>query len=539
MITRPGKILTYAVYGFVGGLIFPIVSILSVMDQAGINPSFSNIKTVHQTQPLILIIDLIPLVLSISLALIGLQAARYTKSSVELDELISQQETQIQNEHYFLEALIKSSSFAITQLDTSHHVIACNPAFENLFGYSCSEIIGESLDDIIATDDLHPEASELSKSVSEGNLVRKISKRKRKDGRLVDVEIVGVPVTVSGEKIGILGLYHDISQRVKAEEALRESETRFRILFDESPISLWEEDFSAVKTLFSEIGTDEEVIEKILEDDGLVQQAMELVKILNVNQATLDLYNAKSKTDLLKSLSQVLVVESLDSFRNELIALLSGQTTFECEIYQKKLTGELVYGWLRLSLPPGHEEKWDRVFISIIDITERKAAEEKLRYISFHDTLTGLYNRAYFEEEMTRLESSRQFPVSLIACDLDGLKQINDNHGHAVGDLAIKSAAKILGSGTFRKEDVVARTGGDEFVILLPKVDIENNQTILHRLDKAITRFNASEIKDGLYRPISISCGYAVVQSGESLMEGFKKADSDMYANKVRKKTKK
>ena len=539
MTSRPGRIITYALYGLIGGLIFPIVSILSVMDQTGINPSLSTIKTAHQAQPLLLLVDFIPLVLSISFALIGLQSARYMETSVELDELISRQKTQIQNEHYFLEALIRSSSFAIVQLDTKHHIIACNPAFENLFGYSSSEIIGEHLDDMIASDDLYQEASEISKSVSAGNLVRKISQRKRKDGGLVDVEIVGVPVTVGGEKIGILGLYYDISQRIIAEEALRESEIRFRTLFDESPISLWEEDFSAVKRFFSEIGEAEDVIEKLLEDDELVQRAMELVKILNVNQATLDLYNAKSKADLLKSLSHVLVVESLNSFRNELIALVSGQTTFECEIYQKKLTGELVYGWLRLSLPPGYEDSWERVFISIIDITERKAAEEKLRYISFHDSLTGLYNRAYFEEELDRLESSRQFPVSMIVCDLDGLKQINDSQGHAVGDLAIKSAAKILGSGTFRKEDVIARTGGDEFVILLPKVDIENNQTILHRLDKAITRFNTSKIKDGLYRPINISYGHAVVQSGESLMEGFKKADSDMYAIKVRKKTKK
>ena len=537
MISRHRRILINSLYGLGGGLIFPIVGVLSVVDRIGITPSLSNIITAHQAQPLLLITYLIPLVLSISFALIRLQADRYNETSIELDELISRQATQIQNEHYFLRALINSSSFAIVQLDTKHHIIDCNPAFEDLFGYSSSEIIGDHLDDIIASEDLYQEASELSKSVSSGNLVRKISKRKRKDGGLVDVEIVGIPVTVGGEKIGILGLYHDISQRINAEKALRESEMRFRILFDESPISLWEEDFSAVKKLFSEIGKDEDVIEILLEDDELVLQAMELVKILNVNQATLDLYNAKSKSDLFMSLSRVLVLESLDSFRNELIALLSGHTTFESEIYQKKLTGELIYGWLRLSLPPGYEESWERVFISIVDITERKAAEEKLRYISFHDSLTGLYNRAYFEEEMDRLESSRQFPVSMIVCDLDGLKQINDSQGHAVGDLAIKSAAIILGSGTFRKEDVIARTGGDEFVIMLPKVDVDKNQTIINRLEQALAQFNASEIEDGLYRPISISYGFAVVKSGGSLMEGFKQADADMYKKKMRKRS--
>jgi diguanylate cyclase (GGDEF)-like protein len=137
---------------------------------------------------------------------------------------------------------------------------------------------------------------------------------------------------------------------------------------------------------------------------------------------------------------------------------------------------------------------------------------------------------------MARLESSRQFPVSIITCDLDGLKKINDKHGHDMGDLALKSTAKILGSGTFRKEDVVARIGGDEFVILLPNVDIHANPAILDRLERSIIRFNTSEAEDGLYRPISISYGYAVVQSGESLTEGFKIADSEMYANKMGKK---
>jgi diguanylate cyclase (GGDEF)-like protein len=163
---------------------------------------------------------------------------------------------------------------------------------------------------------------------------------------------------------------------------------------------------------------------------------------------------------------------------------------------------------------------------------------EKLRYISFHDALTGLYNRGYFEEEMERLKSSRQFPVSIIACDLDDLKQINDSLGHDVGDQAIKAAANILRSNVFRKEDVVARIGGDEFVILLPNVDLNENPTIRERLDQSIIDFNQSAENDDLYRPISMSCGFAVIQAGESLMEGYKQADADMYADKLKKKSK-
>ncbi len=483
-----------------------------------------------------LIIDVAPIILSASFALIGIQAARFHETSQRLNIQIQEQQQQAQNEQYFLEALMASTSFAIVRLDTSHHIISCNQAFEDLFGYSCDEIIGEHLDDLIAADELYSEASAISDSVSDGNLVRKISQRKRKDGSLVDVEIVGVPVTVGGEKIGIMGLYHDISLRVLAEKSLQESESRFRSLFDESPISLWEEDFSGVKKILDPLGSKEQIIARLNDDDELVNECIEAVNVLDINQATVDLYNAKSKTDLIQSLSQVLVIESLDQFRQELIALINGATSFECEIYQKKLTGELIYGWLRLSIPAGFENTWERVQISIVDITVRKETEEKLRFISFHDALTGLYNRAYFEEEMERLSGSRKYPISIIACDLDGLKQINDQQGHDAGDRAIQSAAKVLGYHTFRKEDMVARIGGDEFIIILPAVDLDQTPKIMKRIVGGVDQFNNSQIDDGLYRPVSLSFGHAVVHENGSLEEGYKTADKAMYKNKTEKK---
>ncbi|NQS91611.1 MAG: sensor domain-containing diguanylate cyclase, partial [Chloroflexi bacterium] len=478
----------------------------------------------------------IPIVLSASFALIGIQSARAHETTQQLDERIKNQEIQIQNEHYFLEALISGSNFAIVRLDTNHHVISCNQTFKDLFGYSSDEIVGRHLDDMIASEELHEEASRITAAVSDGKLERKITQRRRKDGSLVDVEIVGIPVTVGGEKIGILGLYYDLSPRREAERALIESETRFKSLFDQSPVALWEEDFSGVKKLLSQFGSQEEIIKQLEKDDDLLHQCVKIIKVLDVNQATLDLYHAKTKTELITGLADILVEESLDAFRGEIIALVKGEYTHECEILQQTTTGDIINGWLRLSLPPGYEDSWERVYISIVDITERKQTEEKMRYLSFHDVMTGLYNRAYFDEELRRLDSGRQYPISIIACDLDGLKQINDTYGHHVGDMAIKAAAKILGGGTFRKEDVIARTGGDEFIILLPSVDLDKQPVIIERLEKSIEKHNQSNLEDGLYRPISLSFGYAVIQEGESLVEGYKTADHAMYENKTKKK---
>ena len=390
---------------------------------------------------------------------------------------------------------------------------------------------------MITSEELLAEASQITNTVSDGKLTRIISQRKRKDGSLVDVEIVGVPVSAGGINIGVLGLYHDISDRIRTEQALMESEARFKSLFNESPISLWEEDFSEVKQILEKIGAKEQIIEQLNKDYSLVNQCSQAVKILDINQATVDLYNAKSKEELIQGLTEVLVIESMDEFRQELIALLNGESSYECEIYQKKLTGELIYGWLRLSLPPGYEDSWERVHISIVDISDRKEAEEKLRFMSFHDALTGLYNRAYFEEEIARLDGGRQYPVSIISCDLDGLKQINDQLGHDTGDRAIKGTAKILGLNTFRKEDVVARIGGDEFIVVLPNVDLDLNMSIFKRIENGIAQYNSSNLDDGLYRPISMSMGFAVVHEGESLEAGIKAADKAMYVEKNRKKT--
>ena len=538
MDNKQRKILSSALYGFILGSFFPIISIIYELMQSGSKFSLSTLWALHANQPLLFIIDLFPLIFTPFFAMVGDQSARHQETTSQLDEQLKGKAAQLENEHYFLEALINSSFFAVVRLDNNHLIISSNPAFEELFGYTNEEITGKYLDTLIASDDLLKEATGISKLVSTGNITRKVSQRRKKDGSLVDVEIVGVPVFVGGEQIGVLGLYHDISERLETEQQLRESEGRFKSLFNESPISLWEEDFSEAKKVLDKIAENEDVVERLINDDDLVNHCMQLIKILDVNQATLDLYNAKSKPDLIASLPRILVDASITEFRKELISLATGKNNHECEIKQKKSCGEIIDGLLRLSLPPGYEETWERVYISIVDITVRKQTEEKLRFLSFHDALTGLYNRGYFEEEMERLKSSRQFPVSIIACDLDDLKQINDSLGHDVGDQAIKGAANILRSNVFRKEDVVARIGGDEFVILLPNVDIYDNPAIRKRLEKSIIDFNESTENDGLYRPIFISYGYAVIQSDESLMEGYKQADADMYTAKMKKKAK-
>ena len=165
------------------------------------------------------------------------------------------------------------------------------------------------------------------------------------------------------------------------------------------------------------------------------------------------------------------------------------------------------------------------------DITERKEEEKKRRYISFHDQLTDLYNRRYFENEMERLDVSRKIPISIIIADIDGLKKVNDTYGHQKGDDYIKRAADIIADVT-RKEDILARIGGDEFAALLPETSKMATKKIIDRIKEKLTSNNhKNEI------PLSISIGYSVKEDrNEELEEILKQADAMMYNKKRNKK---
>ena len=167
--------------------------------------------------------------------------------------------------------------------------------------------------------------------------------------------------------------------------------------------------------------------------------------------------------------------------------------------------------------------------VSLRDITERKKTEEKLRYLSFHDKMTGLYNRAFFEEELKRLDAGRGLPISIVMGDADGLKFINDTFGYDKGDDLLVNIARII-KDTCRKEDITARWGGDEFAILLPGTSEETTIKIVERIEENCAKASFS------YIPISISMGAATkTASSQGIKDTIKQAEDRMRRRKMLK----
>ena len=158
---------------------------------------------------------------------------------------------------------------------------------------------------------------------------------------------------------------------------------------------------------------------------------------------------------------------------------------------------------------------------------------ETLRYLSFHDQLTGLYNRHYFASELKRLEGSREYPITIISADLDNLKNINDTRGHAEGDKYLKACAELFKE-TLRGYDLLARVGGDEFALILNRTDRESGESIMKRIKSNVEKHNQTHTTT----PLSISMGLAVSEGPDhSLEETLRKADGLMYKEKLQRRT--
>lgn len=214
---------------------------------------------------------------------------------------------------------------------------------------------------------------------------------------------------------------------------------------------------------------------------------------------------------------------------NPVAKVLANEQIIELDNYTLLISKDGSERLIEDSAAPIIDERGNLTGVVLVfrDCTEKKKSQDEIKYLSFHDHLTGLYNRRFYEEELVRLDTPRNWPLTIVMGDVNGLKLINDSFGHVTGDqLLIKTAAALTNG--CRADDIIARIGGDEFVMLFPKTDAFEAAQLIKRINKILKK----ETIEGL--EISVSFGYQTkTRAADDREEIFKKAEDAMYHNKL------
>lgn len=433
-------------------------------------------------------------------------------------------------------SLFKSNPEALIYLNEKGIILDANIRFCKLFGYSLKEIKGKNIDDgMIHSSDKIEEGKKLSIKGLKGYLDYETI-RKKKDGTLFPVSISVTPLVIDSQTKGVIGTYIDITERKRNEQLNK-------VLYNiskaaNSPISLNQ----LYKTIHKELGT---ILDTTNFYIALIDKKEDKIYFpYHVDEREDDFTPQKLKNG--KTLTCYVI-------ENAYPLLLNFNTMKELISHKKLINPSAVtekISWLGVPLkiedrvigamgvqgytnPELYTEKDIKLleFISsqVATAIERKSSEERIKYLSFRDSLTGLYNRAYFEEELERYNSSRYYPLSVVMLDINGLKVINDTFGHSEGDRLLQHFSQVL---TFvsRQGDILARIGGDEFVILLPSTTSEHAHEFCERIKQACQQ---DKIKPAYLR-LNISLGHTT-QEGEYKNTDtlLKEADKKMYQDKL------
>jgi signal transduction histidine kinase len=200
---------------------------------------------------------------------------------------------------------------------------------------------------------------------------------KKSNGNVFYVDINSSLITMGGGE-SLVGLFRDVTERKRAEEAVFKSEKKYRNLFENSPVSLWEADISHIKSYIGDLqNSGVSDFRKYFEDHPeAVEEGVRLYKTIDINKAALNLYKAKNKQELMESLNKIFTKETLEGFKEFLVSITEGKTEFYIENENMTLTGEKIYVALHMSMDSDYEEKQFKCLVSIADISERKQTEK-------------------------------------------------------------------------------------------------------------------------------------------------------------------
>lgn len=396
-----------------------------------------------------------------------------------------------------MENFVEGTNVGTWELNLQTGDVIHNERWAEIFGYTLKELLPIDKDTwrkFVHPDDL------LQEFVRDEQLYnREIEyyddeyRMKHKNGNWVWIHDQGKVISWSndGKPLLISGTHTDITERKRAEEALKDSEQKYRLIFEHNPFGIIH---------FDKMGIIIKCNEKFSKIVGIPH------KIL-VGFDLMKLYDLKFMGVLTNSLD-------------------GKQEIYEGDYKSFSLNREIP---IRVIFDPIFSDNKEVVGgIGIVeDVSEKKRKQAEIIYLSYRDQLTGLYNRRFYEEELKRLDIRRNLPITIVMADVNGLKLINDSFGHALGDELLKKVAYAIEKGC-RGDDVIARLGGDEFVVILTKTNYHQAEQIIKRINDFVLKEKVGSID------ISISFGYETkYNEKEDIGEIFKNAEDNMYRHKL------
>lgn len=448
----------------------------------------------------------------------------------------------------WFEAALSSIGEAVIATDVSGRIIFCNRIARELTGYSETEddakplaAVFKLLDPATGKED----AFLLSGTDGAGFPGKTVNRLlAAKDGKKRAVSVTAAPITAGGgQTLGTVIVFQDITDQEAVAQQLR-----YRLRLEEAVATVGEilnsntpVDFPRVLSILgSAVNVSRSYIFRLGEQNRLMNKTAEWCaagvesRITETQGIRMDDYRWFSRKIIGREAVVITDVEELPpeaAAERRFYHRLKAKALLCVPMYAPAgdVTGLLGFAdtkaaraWLKEDI-----DLLQTAAVMIGAYYDRMRSDEQIRYISYHDPLTGLFNKGFFEEEAVRLNASRQLPVSIIIGDVNGLKFVNDAFGHQKGDAILRKAADIMRA-SCRSEDILARWGGDEFAVLLPQTNEEAALGIVRRMQKAFAKTEMTPVK------LSVALGAATkTEPAQDILAVLKKAEDHMYRNKL------
>lgn len=429
-----------------------------------------------------------------------------------------------------LVAYLQEDPQRIKQCSECIQLLRVNQSTLKLYAAQSYEDLASRLDEVLRDDTYEPFILELEQLWTGKTQFESKTVNYSLNGRRIDILLKGVVLRGHAQDWGrVLVVTEDVTELEQARSQAKESAQYARNLFQNAPISLWVEDFSAIKHSLQEL-RDHGISDLRTFTDvhpEFIERCMAQIRVLDVNNYTLSLFKATSKAQLLSTLPSVFREEMIPTFREQLIDLWEGRLFQQREVINHDLEGNLLHIHMQFSVFNGYERDWSLVLLALTDISARKKAEAYLEYLGKHDVLTKLKNRAFYNDELNRLSRLGTLPISFIIIDLNYLKEVNDTFGHVSGDSLLQRTGEILLQ-VVEEPYQAARVGGDEFVIILPNATELECETLVASINSLV------ELNNQFYAgpKLRLSMGYATCRELGKLEKTLREADQRMYEQK-------